>query len=371
MKINNKINALIDEITKLSTNKKIEILNNIKLKLHDISPFKNQPIDCVLWVKNESVTGNNYNPNSVAPPEMKLLEVSISEDGYTQPIVAWEVESSKYEIVDGFHRHRVGKECDDIKNSIFGYLPVTIIKDTQTDKSNRMASTIRHNRARGKHSIDAMSEIVLELKSRNWKTSRICKELGMEEDEVLRLCQINGLTELFSDAEFSQAWESDSSSVDSELDFSADFSVITQNTNDPTRIFHTADKWEATNFGFFLPKMKDKSNAEAEELFASFIGNLSEFEAGIHRVFKEWPNSCEHNLTNSSMNRIAWLGQAAACIERGIPSAHRNGFYLLSETQQKQANELALKYINIWLNEHNMNSISMEIAISHRESDLF
>ena len=113
----------------------------------------------------------------------------------------------------------MAKESEIVGKTLNGYLPVTTVRNRQTNKSNRMASTIRHNRARGTHSVDAMSEIVLELKARNWKTARICKELGMEEDEVLRLCQVSGLSGLFSDVEFSLAWESDTSSSDSELDF--------------------------------------------------------------------------------------------------------------------------------------------------------
>src|SRR5690606_27736135 len=111
------------------------------------------------------------------------------------------------EVIDGFHRHRVGKECPDIQKRVQGYLPVVTIRQDREDRSDRIASTIRHNRARGKHRIDAMSEIVVELKRRNWSDERVARELGMDADEVLRLCQITGLSELFSDEEFSRAWE--------------------------------------------------------------------------------------------------------------------------------------------------------------------
>jgi ParB-like chromosome segregation protein Spo0J len=350
---------------------KISAINTIKKTLHELSPLKGEPVDCVTWVRADLVSANDYNPNAVAPPEMVLLHKSVGEDGYTQPIVAWEVDG-KYTIVDGFHRSRVGKEYSDIKDRLHGYLPVTVINRDREDIGNRMASTIRHNRARGKHSVDAMSEIVLELKARNWKTARICKELGMEEDEVLRLCQITGLSGLFSDTEFSQAWESDTSSADTELDFSADFEAITQNTNDKDRIFHTVDKWEAVAAGFFAPTLKGRSKDDCEQEYCAFLSSQAEFSAGIEKVFSEWPNSCEHNLTNKSMNRIAWIGQAAACAARGLPSAFRGGFALLTERQQSDANQVALDHLNRWLVSRGFSGVMMDEAIAkHRDHDLF
>lgn len=353
-----------------SIDEKILILNTIKIELNSVSPMKDHPIDLVLWEKQNEIKKNDYNPNSVAPTELKLLETSILEDGYTQPIVTWISEDGR-EIIDGFHRSKVGKESEAVSKTINGYLPVTTVRDRQTNKSNRMASTIRHNRARGSHSVDAMSEIVLELKARNWKTARICKELGMEEDEVLRLCQITGLSGLFSDVEFSMAWESDTASNDSELDFSADYNAITQNTSDKNRIFHTFDKWESVDAGFYDTGIKGRTTEECEQEYAAFLSNLKEFEKGIKRTFKEWPNSCEHNLTNSSMNRIAWIGQAAACIERGLPSCFRGGFATLDKKKQHEANLLALKYLNIWLKERGMKEVTEQEAFSNRQSDLF
>lgn len=184
----------------------IEFINDAKITLHNYSPFKNEPVDCVVWVKNDLVYANDYNPNSVAPPEMELLKLSIENDGYTQPIVSFK-KDDKYEVVDGFHRNRVGKEFDEVRERVFSYLPVTVINQSNSKKTDRMASTIRHNRARGKHSVDSMSDIVIELKKRNWTNKKICKHLGMDEDEVLRLSQITGLTDAFSDTEFSMAWE--------------------------------------------------------------------------------------------------------------------------------------------------------------------
>lgn len=200
------LNCLVEEISSLPEPKQIDAINRAKIALHEISPFSSEPVDCVIWVPSEQVEANDYNPNSVAPPEMKLLEISISEDGYTQPIVAWGT-NGYYEVVDGFHRNRVGKESKAVRDRIHGYLPLTLINHDREDKGDRIAATIRHNRARGKHQIAAMSDIVLDLSRRNWSDAKIGRELGMEPDEVLRLKQITGLAELFSDIEFSEAWE--------------------------------------------------------------------------------------------------------------------------------------------------------------------
>jgi ParB-like chromosome segregation protein Spo0J len=202
-----KLKQILEEINQMKIDEKIETINKIKLMLHEISPFKNEPVDCVLWVKNDSVHANDYNPNSVAPPEMELLRLSIEADGYTQPIVSMLENNGTREVIDGFHRNRVGKECKDIQKRVHGYLPVVTINESREEKGDRIASTIRHNRARGKHKITAMSDIVVDLKKRNWSDEKIARELGMDADEVLRLCQISGLSEMFTDSEFSEAWE--------------------------------------------------------------------------------------------------------------------------------------------------------------------
>ena len=203
-----KIIELINELQLLDIDSKVNALNDIKIAMHKISPMKTEPVDCVLWVKNDSIHANDYNPNSVAPPEMELLRLSISADGYTQPIVSMLEENGETrEVIDGFHRNRVGKECEEIQKRVHGYLPVVTINEDRTKINDRVASTIRHNRARGKHKIDAMSDIVIDLKKRNWSDEKISKNLGMDKDEVLRLCQIGGLVELFSNSEFSQSWK--------------------------------------------------------------------------------------------------------------------------------------------------------------------
>jgi ParB-like chromosome segregation protein Spo0J len=214
----NILSNLISELSNLELHEKIEAINKIKLELHKISPFSTEPVDCVLWVKNNSVHANDYNPNSVAPPEMELLRLSIANDGYTQPIVSMDNNDGTREVIDGFHRNRVGKECEDIQKRVNGYLPVVTIRESQTDKNNRVASTIRHNRARGKHRVESMSEIVVDLKRRNWSPEKIAKELGMDSDEVLRLSQISGLIEMFNDKDFSIAWEAENYDNDGIID---------------------------------------------------------------------------------------------------------------------------------------------------------
>jgi ParB-like chromosome segregation protein Spo0J len=197
---------LCELVMGLDLDDQVSALNEIRLSLHRSGPFADEPVDLVQWVKNGDVHANDYNPNSVAPPEMELLRLSIANDGYTQPIVTFP-HDGKIEVVDGFHRNRVGKECADIQERVKGYLPTVKIRPSQEGVNDRMASTVRHNRARGKHSVDGMSEIVVDLKKRNWSEKKIGKELGMDPDEVLRLCQISGLAEMFSDQEFSEAWE--------------------------------------------------------------------------------------------------------------------------------------------------------------------
>lgn len=373
-----RIGALVKELNLLSLGEKVDAINFIRKEIHQISPFKDNPVDFVLWVKSEDVVSNDYNPNTVAPPEMELLRVSISEDGYTQPIVTWKNEN-KSEVVDGFHRNRVGKECKDVREKIHGYLPVVEIRGSQQDKSNRIASTIRHNRARGKHKVDAMSDIIIELKNRNWTNQRIAKELGMDEDEILRLCQITGLAELFSDEDFSRAWDVEGSSPeDFEFDDINDTNidaeeneVRTVNTSDPNRIFHTYEKWECHKAGFYNSTKEGMTKKQCEEYYASFLSDLDRFEVALNGVIHKWKHSCEHYLTNAALNRIAWLGQASACYESGIPSIFCGGFNLLSEKQQLEANLMALKYLNLWLKNQNMAEVSLGNAMTARQSTLY
>jgi ParB-like chromosome segregation protein Spo0J len=193
-------------LTRGDLDQRVETLNAIRELVAQYSPFATEPVDMIRWVPADSVQANDYNPNAVAPPEMELLRLSIMADGYTQPIVT-NTEDDARIVVDGFHRNRVGKECADVRERVHGYLPVVQIRTSQVDRGDRIASTIRHNRARGKHQVEQMSKIVLELKRRNWSDDKIGRQLGMDPDEVLRLCQITGLAEAFKHTEFSEAWE--------------------------------------------------------------------------------------------------------------------------------------------------------------------
>ena len=163
------------------------------------------PVYNVQAIPLVKIRANVYNPNSVAPPEMRLLEKSIREDGYTMPIVCYYLpDEDIYEIVDGFHRYTVMMTCKDIRDRENGLMPVVTI-----DKpiSNRMASTIRHNRARGSHNIDLMVNIVGELVESGMSDDWICKNIGMDADELLRLKQISGIAAMFKNHEFSMSWE--------------------------------------------------------------------------------------------------------------------------------------------------------------------
>ena len=195
---------LMVEIQNLVTDKKISAINYVKEQMHMVSPFKDEPCDCVLWVKQENIQANEYNPNHVATPEMKLLYQSIKSDGYTMPIVTYDLKDGNREIVDGFHRNRVGREHKDIQKRVHGYLPVSTIDKPANE---RMGSTIRHNRARGTHGIRPMSDIVVDLSKQGWDDGKICEKLGMDLDEVIRLKQITGLKEAFMNHEFSKSWE--------------------------------------------------------------------------------------------------------------------------------------------------------------------
>jgi ParB-like chromosome segregation protein Spo0J len=180
---------------------RIEALNRIRDEIARLSPF-DDPVDRVRWVPADCVVANDYNPNAVASPEMRLLELSIREDGYTQPIVV-APDGGRFVVIDGFHRNRVGKEVKDIRQRVCGHLPVVIL---DKDAGSRMASTIRHNRARGKHQVDLMGELVRELVQKGWSNPKIAKHLGMSVEELLRLKQIVGIAKLLGTPEYSKSW---------------------------------------------------------------------------------------------------------------------------------------------------------------------
>ncbi len=352
----------------LDLDDRVSAINEIREVLHDSSPFCSEPVDLVRWVKVEDVHANDYNPNKVAPPEMELLRISIANDGYTQPVVTWMSDEGR-EVIDGFHRSRVCREYDEINNRVYGYLPVVTIRHEQSNKNDRIASTIRHNRARGKHQIDAMSEIVLELKNRNWRNARIARELGMDEEEVLRLCQISGLEDLFTDNDFSNAWEA--AEVDGEWQDITDNvaesdieKVRIPNEGKGNRVFHTFDKWECHKAGFYASNVEGKTADTCKEEYRDFLADIDWFADTLKKVIVEWKNSCEHYLTNFAMNRIAWLGQAAMCYATGVPSKFCGGFNLLTDEQKHRANLVALGALNEWLKNNGRDEVDLDEAMS-------
>jgi ParB-like chromosome segregation protein Spo0J len=206
MDIRNLVSDLVDNLDRLNGSKaeaidySINMLQKLKKEVVNESPVYN-----VIKVHTDLIRANSYNPNAVAPPEMKLLELSIWEDGFTMPVVCYYLKDENvYEIVDGYHRYTTLLTSERIREREKSMLPVVVI---EKDLSNRMASTIRHNRARGSHSIDLMSNIVAELVESGMSDGWILRHIGMDKDELLRLKQITGLAALFSNQEFSRAWD--------------------------------------------------------------------------------------------------------------------------------------------------------------------
>lgn len=361
--------GICERLDALDLDERIAALNDVRELLHECSPFKAEPVDYVRWLPAPSVVSNDYNPNSVAPPEMELLRVSIAADGYTQPIVTMP-EEGHHVVIDGFHRNRVGKECAEISGRVHGHLPVVRINPSQSGKADRMASTIRHNRARGKHKVEAMSDIVVELKRRNWSDDKIGRELGMDADEVLRLCQITGLAETFKDQTFSQAWEAGSEeSVGGEA-----FSDVIEGYTPKAagRVLHTWDKWECYRHGFYSERCPNGMTQEEGELaYRDFLADPERFGAALEVVITQWPNSCQHYLTNDRMNRIAWLGQAAMAQALGIPSGCRGGYNKMTGAQKEAADRLALEYLNRWLVSDGREPLTLELAGGRTEMDLY
>jgi len=198
------ISAILEEHKDAPLEEKVAIYNRITEQLYAFMGLEHPSLNVQL-VPMERVEANEYNPNKVAPPEMRLLELSIRKDGLTMPVVvASEKKEDNWVVVDGFHRTTVCKRTDDIKDGLKGYLPVTML-----DKSleNRVASTVRHNMARGTHQVELSAKLVAFLKRNDWPNKRIGEELGMDPDEVLRLKQITGLAEAFQDEEFSKSWQ--------------------------------------------------------------------------------------------------------------------------------------------------------------------
>jgi len=371
MPISDEIRNIVEYLETLTVESKVEVLNHVRAELHRVSPFKNEPIDFVQWVLTDSVRANDYNPNSVAPPEMQLLEHSIEHDGFTQPVVGWKDSNDTHEVVDGFHRTTVAKRSDMVRGRLQGFMPIVSIQGKNEDRNDRVASTIRHNRARGKHQIESMSDIVVELKKRNWSDTRIAKELGMDQDEVLRLCQITGLSEVFSEESFSQAWDAAIMSDD-------DLAVIDESEiggaecPDENRVFYEWQDWECFPAGFYSDKPpKGMTVPECEESYRAFLADTLGFGAALERVITEWKFSSEHYLTNPKMNRIAWLGQASMCIASGVPARFCGGYSLLTDEQKEAADRKALEYLNKWLEANGRDTLAWEDAQSKTKANIY
>lgn len=195
----------IDLPDNLNIHEKVKIYNEISQQLFDWLGL-NHPVLNVQLVPANKIQGNDYNPNKVAPPEMKLLKLSIKKDGVTMPVVIADQDnkSKPHVVVDGFHRTTTIQNDKEISESLAGYVPVSKLNKSLED---RITSTVRHNIARGTHKVELSAKLVVILKKHNWTNTRIGMEIGMDADEVLRLRQMTGLAEAFSDKEFSNSWE--------------------------------------------------------------------------------------------------------------------------------------------------------------------
>lgn len=206
------IQEILEQYKDSSFDEKVEVFNKLTQELYDFIGL-NHPALNVHLVPVDKVQGNEYNPNKVAPPEMELLHLSLAKNGFTMPCVlsTEKAENGNWRVVDGFHRHVHAKHTKDIRESLHGYLPASMLYGKVDEQ---IAATVRHNMARGTHQVTLSAKLVTLLKKSNWTNEKISKELGMDADEVLRLRQITGLAEAFADKEFSQSWEpSDSRSV--------------------------------------------------------------------------------------------------------------------------------------------------------------
>lgn len=219
---NNVFSETIDEFTQkicdalsvLPIDEQVEALNRVREKLHQVSPFRDEPVDCVVWQRQDRVSANDYNPNYVATPEFKSLRHSIGKFGYGMPVVTWQNDDGDDVTIDGEHRGRVGKEVNSIRVRVHGYLPVARVKKVFDDDGCRDAerndviqATILYNEARGEHGTKPMTAIIAELLRNGWSDTEVAKELGMDADEVLRFKHNTGLPELFRKHTYSTAWE--------------------------------------------------------------------------------------------------------------------------------------------------------------------
>ncbi|HWQ18463.1 MAG TPA: ParB N-terminal domain-containing protein [Methanotrichaceae archaeon] len=203
MSISELASTLAVEISALPLVEKVEALNLVRAKLHEVSPFKNEPTDLITWIKADAVKANSWNPNHVASPEMKLLELSIRKDGMTQPVVTFS-DRGQITVVDGFHRKRVCSEVKDIATRLHGYIPTTRLDASITDL---VESTVDHNRARGRHTCNLMADLIKKLIQEGCTDTEMQERLGMTAEEVLRLRQTAGAAKILRANEYARAWD--------------------------------------------------------------------------------------------------------------------------------------------------------------------
>lgn len=202
MNLEKEIKKIVAEAKKNGTI--IETYELMKEEFHKEHPMKSQPINRVRWVDVNKVQANDYNPNMVASKEMQLLLTSINHDGYTQPCVTiYDEKIDKFVIIDGFHRYSVTVQNKEVRERNNGKLPIVVLDKSIND---RMASTVRHNRARGEHSVKGMAEMVYSMLENGWEEAQVCNELGMEAEELVKLKHMSGYSKRYEDHEFSLAW---------------------------------------------------------------------------------------------------------------------------------------------------------------------
>lgn len=207
MIVENIIEELRAALQQVDPNQVGNLIADIKEVLHEASPQREMPVDIIRWIPIEKVTANEYNPNSVAKKELSLLQLSIMNDGYTQPIVTiWDEEKQKYVIIDGFHRYFSCLTNEEIQSRTHGCVPIVVLDKSMAD---RMASTVRHNRARGKHSVEGMSSLVFQMLEEGESDEDICNQLGMEPEELVKLKHVTGFSKLFEDVHYRRAWETE------------------------------------------------------------------------------------------------------------------------------------------------------------------
>lgn len=201
------IQPIVDRLALLSLDEQIDLLNRVRTMLHQVSPFRNEPVDLVLWKPSEQVEPNDYNPNIVHRPEMKLLQTSMLKH-VTQPVVTGQVgESGTFVVTDGEHRYITITTCKPLSARLHGYVPITVT--AARTREEQMADTVEHNRARGVHTLDGMTNIVLSMLAAGWTDDEIARHLGMDADEILRMKQVSGIAQAFTRPAYNRAWIND------------------------------------------------------------------------------------------------------------------------------------------------------------------